>query len=42
MAKIFSLISRLGVEVKKNGITNTYYKVIEKRAKNLELKDYDK
>lgn len=41
MAKVLSLISRLGVEVKKNGIANTYYKVKEKRAKDLELKDYD-
>ena len=41
MAKIFSLISRFGDEVKKNGIANTYYKVKEKRAKNLELKNYE-
>ena len=42
MAKIFSLMSRLSGEIKKNGMINTYYKVKEKRAKNLELKDYDK
>lgn len=42
MAKVLSLLSRLGVEIKKNGIANTYYKVKEKRAKDLELKDYDK
>lgn len=42
MAKVLSMISRLGVEIKKNGIANTYYKVKEKRAKNLELKDYER
>lgn len=42
MAKIFSMMSRLTGEIKKNGITNTYYKVKEKRAKTLELKDYEK
>ena len=34
MAKIFSLMSRLYDEVKKNGVSNTYYKVKEKQAKN--------
>lgn len=42
MAEIRSLIMRLGTEIKKNGIANTYYKVKEKRAKDLELKDYEK
>ncbi len=42
MANLFSLISRLGGEIKKNGIKNTYYKVAEKRAKNLELRNYEK
>lgn len=41
MAKICSMISRLGGEIRRNGITNTYYKVKEKRAKNLALKDYE-
>ena len=41
MAKIFSLMSRLYSEVKKNGISNTYYKVKEKQAKNEAEKDYD-
>ena len=41
MAKIVSMISRLTGEIRKNGITNTYYKVKEKRAKNLSLKNYD-
>ena len=41
MAKIFSLMSRLNGEIKKNGVINTYYKVKEKRAKNLELQNYD-
>lgn len=41
MAKIFSLMSRLSGEIKKNGVVNTYYKVKEKRAKNLELQNYD-
>lgn len=41
MAKIISLMSRLSGEIRKNGITNTYYKVKEKRAKNLELRNYD-
>ena len=41
MAKIFSLMSRLYGEVKKNGVSNTYYKVKEKQAKNKALKDYE-
>ena len=41
MAKIFSLISRLYDEVKRNGISNTYYKVKEKQAKNEALKNYE-
>ena len=41
MAKIFSLMSRLYSEVKKNGISNTYYKVKEKQAKNEAQKDYE-
>lgn len=41
MAKIVSMMSRLTGEIRKNGITNTYYKVKEKRAKNLSLKNYD-
>ena len=41
MAKIVSLISRLYGEVKKNGVSNTYYKVIEKQAKNEAQKDYE-
>ena len=41
MAKIFSLISRLYDEVKKNGVSNTYYKVKEKQAKNEAQKDYE-
>lgn len=41
MAKIFSMMSRLTGEIRKNGITNTYYKVKEKRAKTLDLKDYE-
>ena len=41
MAKIFSLMSRLYSEVKKNGISNTYYKVKEKQAKNEAEKGYD-
>ena len=41
MGKIFSLMSRLSGEIKKNGIKNTYYKVKEKRAKNLEFQNYD-
>ena len=41
MAKIFSMMSRLTGEIRKNGIINTYYKVKEKRAKNLDLKDYE-
>lgn len=36
------MMSRLYGEVKKNGISNTYYKVKEKQAKNLALKDYDR
>ena len=42
MAKIFSLMSRLYGEVKKNGVSNTYYKVMEKQAKNQAQKDYEK
>ena len=42
MAKIFSLMSRLYDEVKKNGVSNTYYKVKEKQAKNEAFRDYDK
>lgn len=42
MAKIFSLMSRLYGEVKKNGISNTYYKVKEKQAKNEAQKNYEK
>lgn len=42
MSKIVSMISRLNSEIRKNGLTNTYYKVKEKRAKNLALKDYEK
>lgn len=41
MNKIFSMISRLTGEIRKNGISNTYYKVKEKRAKNLALGDYE-
>ena len=41
MAKIFSLMSRLYGEIKKNGVSNTYYKVIEKQAKNEAQKDYE-
>ena len=41
MAKIFSMMNRLSGEVRKNGIANTYYKVKEKRAKTLALKDYE-
>lgn len=41
MAKIFSMMSRLTGEIRKNGIANTYYKVKEKRAKTLALKDYE-
>ena len=41
MSKIFSLMSRLCGEIKKNGISNTYYKVKEKKVKNLELQNYD-
>lgn len=41
MEKIFSLMSRLSGEIKKNGIKNTYYKVKEKRVKNLEFQNYD-
>ena len=42
MAKIFSLMSRLCGEVKKNGVSNTYYKVKEKQAKNEAQKDYER
>ena len=41
MAKIVSMMSRLTGEIRKNGITNTYYKVKEKRAKTLSLQDYE-
>lgn len=41
MAKIVSMMSRLTGEIRKNGITNTYYKVKEKRAKTLSLIDYE-
>lgn len=41
MSAMFSLISRLSGEIKKNGIKNTYYKVKEKRAKNLQFRNYD-
>ena len=40
MAKIFSLMSRLYGEIKKNGVSNTYYKVKEKQAKNQAMKSY--
>lgn len=36
------MILRLNSEIRRNGFTNTYYKVKEKRAKNLALKDYEK
>ena len=42
MKKVFSLMNRLCGEVRKNGIANTYYKVKEKQAKNLEFQNYDK
>ena len=41
MAKVFSLMSRLYGEVKKNGVSNTYYKVVEKQVKNQAQKDYE-
>ena len=41
MAKIVSMMSRLTGEIRKNGITNTYYKVKEKRAKTLSLINYE-
>ena len=41
MAKVFSLLSRLYGEVKKNGVSNTYYKVKEKQAKNQAMKNYN-
>ncbi len=41
MAKIFSLMSRLQGEIKKNGVSNTYYKVKEKNAKNAAQKNYE-
>ena len=41
MAKLFSMMNRLTGEIGKNGIANTYYKVKEKRAKTLALKDYE-
>ncbi len=41
MAKIFSLMSRLCGEIKKNGVSNTYYKVKEKQAKNEAQKNYE-
>ena len=40
MAKIFSLISRLCSEIQKNGVSNTYYKVKEKQAKNKAQENY--
>ncbi len=42
MAKIFSLMNRLVGEIKKNGVSNTYYKVKEKQAKNEAQKGYEK
>ena len=33
MANVVSMVSRLTGEIKKNGMKNTWYKVIEKRAK---------
>lgn len=41
MTKIGSMMSRLHGEIGRNGIKNTYYKVKEKNAKNLAMKDYD-
>jgi len=41
MTKVVSLMSRLTGEIRKNGIANTYYKVKEKRAKNLMLQNYE-
>lgn len=41
MNKKVSMMSRLYGEVKKNGITNTYYKVKERRYKDLTMQDYD-
>lgn len=41
MANIFSMMNRLSGEIRKNGIANTYYKVKEKRAKTLALKNYE-
>lgn len=42
MEKVFSLMSRLVGEVKQNGVSNTYYKVKEKQAKNEAQKDYER
>ena len=42
MAKIISLMSRLSGEIRKNGITNTYYKVKEKaRDTVFKSEDFD-
>ncbi len=41
MAKIFSLMSRLYGEIKKNGISNTYYKVKERNEKNTRQQAYN-
>ncbi len=41
MTKVVSLMSRLTGEIRKNGIANTFYKVKEKRAKNLMLQNYE-
>lgn len=41
MMNKLSMLSRLTGEIKTNGITNTYYKVKEKKAKTIALKDYE-
>lgn len=41
MNKIVSMMSRLTGEIRKNGIANTYYKVKEKKVKNLMLQNYE-
>lgn len=41
MAKVFSLMSRLYGEVRKNGVSNTYYKVMEKQVKDQAQKGYE-
>jgi len=41
MNEIVFMMSRLTEEIKKNGIANTYYKVKEKRVKNLMLQNYE-